>query len=1359
MLSVDSTFLSGRDEFDYVAAPPSAVQDRLVQCAALPSEIIEQYQRLQVSALHGVFPEISRAWFTIDSALYIWDYIDGSDFCVYDELNEVIVGVGLVKPLKGVFREDVSHLLVLATPVMVHLIAVEFRHTDGRTVAAASAAAAAAGSKVAASGMHGSEMHIDADALFTAPTNNVCMDVITSTADGRIFMGGRDGNLYELLYKREDGWFFSKKCSIVNHSRSFLGFLVPSVLKAVAGPAEPIEQLVVDHSRAILYARTATSIRSFVLGAELSSGQQWTGQTRSARASYEATRHGRVISIHVIEKQVCQNLGLVAITDKGCRLYFVTDRYGNFEVIHMRVLQEQLATQRHFVVGHHSLGTTLIASSTPEEGCTLLTLALDAFHLALPTLPTTFVNQRMLVHPSMRELFAVHAPQAEIWCIQPVQETAVHGHNPLARQYVDSNQFVLLTSLGTFLYSSMRPLEHLRALLARGSDAEVAEFFSYAPQAPHMPLLQAQQQQQQQMMMMQQQQPTFFGFNNNNMGTPADVRRRAEAREACATCLIVIGSSEAVDVALRDKAKRAFMMFGGEPIMHTTYEAEVQAQAWGRPHHAPKVVFSGKLDGVYLHFGRLLRCAWNLPVAVRADAFSQRLVCQLEQRQLEGVVRQLSQLRGFLEESGLAFNGTVAMWQELSRQHLQNMLAVLNPRTTARAAAEAERQMKALSSMNMGGFGGGGAGGISSGASGRDGSGEAAYTADAKRRKWEHFLREDHSSAVVRESESFAGLHYLLLRCLENLHLLVALCESDFTAVTGDLNVDDRALLARLTFADLVTTEDGQKLAKILVAALLGRFSRKEQEHAHMELSRRLNVLCPTLHSQLDVLRDKANEKLQRAKSSPKDSKETAKEALELFLKLYSESENITGLAAVCKEFANLGFTSGVVTLALKCASAPHLSSALAHYRRMEPEDDPIGREALETRRACYRCITDTLQSLLVKASSTPPSEAGGLSEPERKMKEILNQISTTDDELAHVAIFDWYWVNQLEADLIRFESKYFESYLTRCIQLSTKKNDRATLVAVLELASNYYKYKRNYLEAAKVLRNLAESNWELDLQSRLQYLSEAVVCEKSAPARTVGQNYDLHQLEERMEVAQLQARVRQELVARLDRVAAGRADRYGFTQEDYLTAVQQLDGSLMDITMLHDEFTKRFHLHLLTLDLVVCAAVACNMEDLWRDVIEDEMRESTDIYRVVERIVEAIRSYRLKSAEVPLKYICYKLEVLHAQTAAAADQPALILRGLLKAGVSLRELFAVYQELHAEQLPEWNQLKRPMHLLSVICALLNEWANRPEDRGQLSRIAQDLIPAYLTELIAKQADPALQQRFRDVQSRITSAR
>lgn len=68
------------------------------------------------------------------------------------------------------------------------------------------------------------------DPLYSIPTDNTYHLAITSTDLGRIFLAGKDGCLYEVAYQAEAGWF-SQRCKKINHSKSSLSFLVPSLLQ------------------------------------------------------------------------------------------------------------------------------------------------------------------------------------------------------------------------------------------------------------------------------------------------------------------------------------------------------------------------------------------------------------------------------------------------------------------------------------------------------------------------------------------------------------------------------------------------------------------------------------------------------------------------------------------------------------------------------------------------------------------------------------------------------------------------------------------------------------------------------------------------------------------------------------------------------------------------------------------------------------------------------------------------------------------------------------------------------------------------------------------------------------------------
>ncbi|KOB76758.1 Uncharacterized protein OBRU01_03818, partial [Operophtera brumata] len=253
---------------------PNLSQLKIINKVPLPPEIMEHFAHMQCHCLMGVFPEISRVWLAIDSNIYVWAFEHGSDVAYFDGLGETIVSVGLVKPKAGVFQEPV----------------------------------------------------------FVLPTDGVSMMCVKSTAKGRIFMGGKDGCLYEITYRAQLGWF-GKHCKKVNHSTSALSFLVPSFVNAALYDEDPIVKIEVDNSRHTLYTLSEKGcIEVFDLGHDgeglskvvrLSQGKIVSLAMEIVK-TLEAAHFRPVVAISAVDVSECEHLNLVAVTQTGARLYFST---------------------------------------------------------------------------------------------------------------------------------------------------------------------------------------------------------------------------------------------------------------------------------------------------------------------------------------------------------------------------------------------------------------------------------------------------------------------------------------------------------------------------------------------------------------------------------------------------------------------------------------------------------------------------------------------------------------------------------------------------------------------------------------------------------------------------------------------------------------------------------------------------------------------------------------------------------------------------------------------------------------------------------------------------------------------------
>ncbi len=107
-----------------------------------------------------------------------------SDISFYDNLTEPILAVELFTPKPGTFDEGVEYALCLATSSTVVLLSIDFiRFTKGN-------------------GAVINEMKFSQLPVYSIPTeSSIVNTIVASKKTGRIFMGAKDGFLYEFFYQ------------------------------------------------------------------------------------------------------------------------------------------------------------------------------------------------------------------------------------------------------------------------------------------------------------------------------------------------------------------------------------------------------------------------------------------------------------------------------------------------------------------------------------------------------------------------------------------------------------------------------------------------------------------------------------------------------------------------------------------------------------------------------------------------------------------------------------------------------------------------------------------------------------------------------------------------------------------------------------------------------------------------------------------------------------------------------------------------------------------------------------------------------------------------------------------------------
>lgn len=156
----------------------------------LPHAVMQRYEARKGVCLCGVFPEIKRVWTSVDTSLFLWRYDVSDDTPVeYTGEDQAICSVGLVKP--HIFMQTVQYVLVVATSIEIALVGLcgNGSLTDPlKTIAFLPLP------------------------MYSVPSDGVMTICMTTSQRGRIFLGGQDGHIYELLYSAAESWI-TKRCS------------------------------------------------------------------------------------------------------------------------------------------------------------------------------------------------------------------------------------------------------------------------------------------------------------------------------------------------------------------------------------------------------------------------------------------------------------------------------------------------------------------------------------------------------------------------------------------------------------------------------------------------------------------------------------------------------------------------------------------------------------------------------------------------------------------------------------------------------------------------------------------------------------------------------------------------------------------------------------------------------------------------------------------------------------------------------------------------------------------------------------------------------------------------------------------
>ncbi|KAG8749449.1 hypothetical protein FRC12_013412 [Ceratobasidium sp. 428] len=478
---------------DYTAVPnESWDQFYIRKAASLPDGLFEHIDTARNHSVMGLLTEIGYVWIVLGNILLLWDYTNPSSELVrYDQQQDLISHVGLVKPKPGVFVDSIQHLLVVCTPFQVQIIGIEI--------------------------VNGEMKLYETD--ITLATDNVEMKSVVASKQGRIFMvGHQNGCLYELTYQAAESWF-SKKSALVNHSNSGYTNFIPSLtslimpkldhrlLVLVSDPDRKCLYALTDHNHIIMYhLGLAEDTLKLVIDARdlRNNAQSLCPSVALNSAAF------RICDLTVLPPSEGTLAVLVAVTTGGARLYFSHQRRGyasygsntgysgtpsTLQLIHVRPPPAQLPHpeqpyQNPLFAREHlqalpSASVGGITRAAYRMGLLIAVQELEAgpdsarnsIFVATPDLgkiaasattgPTASTSYGSTRRPVLHEFASLTGASTKIWDIAPVPHTGRDGTwNELTAQLVEPpRQFAALTESGLVSFTKKRPMDVLKDLI------------------------------------------------------------------------------------------------------------------------------------------------------------------------------------------------------------------------------------------------------------------------------------------------------------------------------------------------------------------------------------------------------------------------------------------------------------------------------------------------------------------------------------------------------------------------------------------------------------------------------------------------------------------------------------------------------------------------------------------------------------------------------------------------------------------------------------------------------------------------------------------------------------------------------
>ncbi|CAK7266423.1 hypothetical protein SEPCBS57363_002080 [Sporothrix epigloea] len=636
-------------EYDMHGAESPWAPFHKVQTYPIPDQIFERYNVSQLVTTMGLFTEINHAYACIDSSLFLWDYTQPNPELIgFEDQPHAISAIGLVPPKPGVFVQNISHVLVVATEVDIILLGVEATPTP-------------TGSKQIS--LYQTKMSIHRGG------SNVSF--IVGTASGRVFLGGRsDTDVHEIFYQQEEKWF-SNRVGKTNHSHPGWSSVVPAFPATLdfwtAKNNECLIQMVVDNSRNLLYTLSNEStVRTYHIEGpdrltkviEKHKNDCLRDVTHMINTSPLLTDRMSIVGISPIAMQEASKLHLIAFTSTGCRLFLSATSSASYTMNSSNTAPQSMQVQ--FVkFPPKEPGAAAVPYFAATNGFARAPSAADPAMVDLQSRSLDPTIKGFRFAPGYCFDFVLRNQELRLFLSAPETGKIKVTTPASALKYYEHGNWVSLGRAKDALDVGLitKPFAAAQQPLGFGNelavqfDAPPSEFAVLTNDGVHV--------------VRRRRLVDIFATAIRTLGSDdmfdKEIRKFIQLYgrvETVATALAVAcgqgsdlrsGTSRAVDQATEDRAKAAFVNYGGQPTVSETDSNAITIDS---------VRLSSRHDALALYLTRLVRTLWAAKVVTVSHSTAGVVVAStIPTAKLTAVQESLERLRNFLKANAGSIQG------------------------------------------------------------------------------------------------------------------------------------------------------------------------------------------------------------------------------------------------------------------------------------------------------------------------------------------------------------------------------------------------------------------------------------------------------------------------------------------------------------------------------------------------------------------------------------------------------------------------------------------------------------------------------------------------------------------------------